>query len=453
MNMLWMIMICSLFVRSCSFIRYPFGPPFQIKTREHTQTIFHPAFKDIHGFYGMIGPDVNATSVKSLYHLFTGDGVVHGVFFDKGNLTYVNHFVRTDKILYEEENGRMPRDILSQLFFMMIEPMGWFPNILGLANTALLHTRQNNTDQVYATFERDVPYLLDINMTSKTIRTVKKDALSETTRHYSGHTKYNPSTNTIETIDYHVLSQTVYYKEMSLDSSRTLKRSIEIHTKYIPVVHDFVSLPDSIIIVDSPILIKTNSNATIPVTFHPDMPTYIYVVNKNDGSLKNYTIPCGFYLFHYGDVRETKNTIEIYAPIYNNLSFSSLDLKGTYSKIVLHKEKNVHHITTTSNLQQYNLEFPVKWRKHTILRNFKNRKADGFIICRDLHIVKKLFIKNRSICGEPCVIENNKLIFFTTENQQSFLCMIDLQSLHMIEVPIIGDVKVGFHSLFLHSSG
>jgi carotenoid cleavage dioxygenase-like enzyme len=45
-------------------------------------------------------------NLDNLYDLFTGDGVIQGVFFEKGELTFVKHFVRTEKLEYEEKNGK-----------------------------------------------------------------------------------------------------------------------------------------------------------------------------------------------------------------------------------------------------------------------------------------------------------------------------------------------------------
>ena len=43
----------------------------------------------------MIGPDVNTSTITTLYDLFTGDGNIQGIFFDNGELTYTKNFVRT----------------------------------------------------------------------------------------------------------------------------------------------------------------------------------------------------------------------------------------------------------------------------------------------------------------------------------------------------------------------
>ena len=94
-----------------------FGKPFQIAKREITKHFQYNQIascdsqnilKNINGFYGMIGPDVNEDKIKSVYELFAGDGVIQGVFFDNGNITFVKKFIRTEKLLFEEKHGKIP---------------------------------------------------------------------------------------------------------------------------------------------------------------------------------------------------------------------------------------------------------------------------------------------------------------------------------------------------------
>ena len=44
---------------------------------------------------------------NNLYDLFIGDGVIQGVFFDKGKITFVKHVIKTEKLKYEEKNGKL----------------------------------------------------------------------------------------------------------------------------------------------------------------------------------------------------------------------------------------------------------------------------------------------------------------------------------------------------------
>lgn len=57
----------------------------------------------ISGFYGLVGPNIDKKKVNTLYELFIGDGVIQGVFFDKGKITFIKHVINTEKIQYEKK--------------------------------------------------------------------------------------------------------------------------------------------------------------------------------------------------------------------------------------------------------------------------------------------------------------------------------------------------------------
>ena len=67
----------------------PFHNPFRIPLRETRQPIVVPpksSFRQLNGFYGLIGPDIKINNVQTLYDLFTGDGKIQGVFFKPLNI-------------------------------------------------------------------------------------------------------------------------------------------------------------------------------------------------------------------------------------------------------------------------------------------------------------------------------------------------------------------------------
>ena len=99
--------------------------------------------RDVSGFYGLIGPDVNMFNVTSLFQMFMGDGTIQGLFFDQGNVTYIQHHIQTEKLKYEQRNGRIPKDPFIYALFLVFSKLRLLPNHLGLANTALLHTNNN----------------------------------------------------------------------------------------------------------------------------------------------------------------------------------------------------------------------------------------------------------------------------------------------------------------------
>jgi hypothetical protein len=399
----------------------------------------------INGFYGMVGPDINMNNVKTLYELFTGNGNIQGVFFDNGEITFVKHYIKTEKIIYESKYGELNKSILFSPFYIFLYKIGILPNILGLANTAFLKVKNS----VYVLFERDYPYKIDIDFIGKQINTIKKINIPGLDA-FSGHSKFN--NNKIDTIDYNIVKSSVsYYK---LTDNFELINKVNINTKYSPIIHDFYMLDDSILFTDSPLFIDINLKelCNLPISLK-DKPTYIHVKNINDLNENIYESKESFFIFHYAYINNNDDNIEIFAPLCYNLDFSKLDLKTYYSKLIINKSLKTVEIKTNPELNHYNLDFPILYEDKVILRNIDNNSINGFIICKELDIVQKLFFEDKKICGEPSIIniENiSYLIFFAYNNsEQSFIMLVNLNNYKVIEIPLKHKINIGFHSIFL----
>ena len=439
---------------SAFFIRYPFGPKFSIKDKEISKRIDYvlPPEKQgvvnkINGLYALIGPDINMKEVSTLFDLFIGDGIIQSVFFNKGKLTYVKNYVRTEKLLYEEENGKIPKNSIIQLLFVFLNKLGLFPNTLGLANTAILNIK----NKVYALYERDSPYLLDIDFANSEITTVKKIDIREM-NYFSAHSKYD---ETIDTIEYNMLYNNINYNELT-DCFATLKNKV-IKMNYLPVVHDFLKTDDKIIITDSPLVIDFSNlfSKSIPVMLDNKKTTIINVLNKSSMTIDKYYVDEGIYIFHYADYKETDKHIEIYASIYNNLDFSELNIVGKYRKLVLDKHTKQVSIEKNPELEKLDLEFPVKFDDKVVLRNINNKRINGFVVCKNLEIIKTIDFGNKFISGEPAVTYIEcipHLITFAFDNEKpnnGFLIIIDMYTYDTIEIPIDAQLNIGFHSTFI----
>ena len=440
------------------FLNIPFGPKFKISKQEINKQIKYDLpirekeiVNKINGFYGLIGPDVNMTTVKTLYELFTGDGNIQGVFFNNGNLTFVKNYVRTDKLVYEEQNGRIPNNSLITAIFMLLHKMKTLPNILGLANTAFLNIKGN----IYALFERDLPYLLDINFENSTINTIKKNHI-ENLEHFSGHSKYNKETETIDTIDYNVLTNIVTYYKLNMSFGIIQKK--EIYTKYIPIIHDFLVLENGILITDSPMVYDLNNeiynnNMKIPVVFNKTANTKIHVFDQENNKVDSYESKEGFFIFHYADHKETKNIIEIFACLYTELDFNKLNIEGKYRKIIIDKRTQSVTIETNKNMEKYNLDFPLKYKKQIIFRNIHNNAINELVVTENLKIQKIISTKDKNLCGEPTIIEIDKnpyiLSFAYDKCMKGYMLVINIQNSRIIEIPLEEQINVGFHSIFI----
>ena len=449
------------------FFNIPFSKKFNIKDQERNVKIKYklPFFQQrivnkMNGFYGIIGPDVNMTNVKTLFDLFIGDGNIQGVFFNNGELTYVKHFVQTDKLVYEEKNGRIPNDGMMNALFFFMSKVNLLPNLLGLANTAIMNVH----DKSYALYERDKPYLIDIDFENKQIRTLEK-MKNVQVNHFSAHSKFDSANNRIHSIDYKILTKTVTYHQLNDNLEPLLK--INIKTKYLPIVHDFYKIQNKILVTDSPVVYDIQSlfKGEIPVKLDKNQNTIIHVLDLLEANTKKrknqipqmFKTNESFYLFHYADCKEDENVIEIYASLYDELDFSQINIVGKYRKIVLNKRTKDAVIEKNEELEQMDLDFPIKFENKIVMRHLKDKIIDGFVVCQDLRIIKKIYLKDRFCCGEPSIsyIEGVPylitLAFHFENTEQGYVILINMKNYNKIQIPIGEKLNIGFHSIFLEN--
>jgi len=434
------------------FLNFNFGNKVNIKDREFKRQITYklPPKKQqivnkITGFYGLIGPDVNMSTVSNLFDLFIGDGNIQGAFFDKGNITVIKHFVRTDKLLYEEENGRIPNNNFVKLVFSILNKFHLLPDIMGLANTALLNVR----NKIYALYERDQPYLLNINFAKKEITTLQKQTIPNIA-HISGHSKY--INNTIETVDYDVLkNQLIFYK---LNSEFNTLYSHSVKTRYMPVVHDFWSSKDKIIFMDSPLVMDVENilKKSLPVLLHKKQPTFIHILDKNTHRIETYRSNDSFYMFHYADMIETPEKIHIYGSLYEELDFSDLNIKGIYREIIINKNTKEVSISKIRELEKFDLDFPIKFGDKIVFRNIHNKTINGFVIFHKMKVIKEIIFNNLCICGEPALLYIDKMpyiVSFAYSKKQNCILFVNLFNYDKIIINVPFEFNIGFHSLFI----
>jgi hypothetical protein len=424
--------------------------PFIIKNLEINTKINYNTtnniINQISGFYGLIGPDIDKFSIKTLYELFTGDGMIQGVFLDKGNITFVKHIVRTEKIVYEEKYGRFSKNVLMTAFYILMNKLNLLPNVLGLANTAFLNIEKDT----FALFERDLPYQIDIDFTNKQLRTIKKMHI-QGIENFSGHSKYID--DVVHTVDYDFLTKTVSY--ITFNNKFQQLNKVFLKTSYIPIIHDFVVLKKGFLFIDSPFIWSLFSQ--FPVILSDKKNTYIHIYNKYTNVRTKFECLTSFNLFHYADIIENNNTIHIYGSQYENLKFSSLYLQGKYRKIILNLNTGIVIIKKNPELENMNLDFPLKWKELVLLRSIENQRIKGFVLCRELNIVKKIHLpQNRFFCGEPSIIEISGspfLIGFSYDSfENGYLILLEIFNETYIEIPLANNIqlKIGFHSTFFY---
>jgi len=448
------LILHSLFQFGNGFV-FPFPPPFpggkkySIANKEVTRPISYTLpesqakiIKKLDGFFGVIGPDKTHFQIKSLIDLFMSDGNIQGIFFKSGELTYVKNFIRTEKVEFEEKHGRLPEHMFFRPLFMILHKLRIFPNIEGVANTAIV----NIHNKTYALYERDSPYLLDINFNTTQIRTLKKISMKGTSC-FSAHSKYSDS---IETMDYDVATKSINYHQY--DENFKWIRQKQIKTKHMPFVHDFLILKDKIIFVDAPFALNFRNmfSCVLPILLNKMDKTIIQIVDKNTGVVESYVSDESFFIFHYADCKEDDRYISIYASMYDNLDFSDFNIAGKYRILRLDKITKKVSFEKNDALEAVNLEFPIRFENKIVFSN-----NSGFVVCNELDILKQMSFEDRHVCGEPVIkyIENRPYLiafmFHKSIRNKGFLMVIDLNTYEMIEIPFLETLNVGFHSIFM----
>jgi hypothetical protein len=386
----------------------------------------------LNGFYGLVGPNLPIASIHSLYSLFSGNGVIQGAFINDNVVTPVRYPVPTEKQNYP----CLPSSVSTLPFYLGLHTAGLFPNPLGVANTAFLHTGGKH----YLLFERDLPYEIQIDF--PTVRTIGRKRIPGVT-HLSGHSKVVG--DQVHSLEYSICKQSVTLLTLSADLE-LLKRQ-EIKTTYLPLVHDFVRCGESTLFTESPIQCSPNAflRGKFPIVMHHKQPTYIHQV-LNDKTTRFYS-PLSFFLFHYADAVETHDAFELYAPIYYQLDFDTIDVHGIYTKIRLDKRTCRIALQTTFELEKYNLDFPVQWKEYIIMRNIQGRTINGFVFCKGLEVHRTLFLE-MAVCGEPSIVEDTLVCLGYDAKFDSYLIQVDLNTNVIEYVNLNQTATLGFHSIF-----
>ncbi len=227
------------------FVNERFVQSFRIGNTIFTLNQKKSNIEKINGFYGLVGPNTDVSKTNTLYELFTGDGIIQGVFLENGEINEISHIVQTEKIKYERKNGKFLNNMIFLPMYMFLNKIGMIPNVMGLANTAFLQVESRH----FVLFERDLPYEIYLDFQEKKVKTLKKVDI-DSIEHFSAHSTMDTE-NRIFSLEYNVLQKIVSLLHMNKDFG--LVKKIDVHTKYIPIIHDSYILSSSTVFTDSPL--------------------------------------------------------------------------------------------------------------------------------------------------------------------------------------------------------
>lgn len=425
--------------------------------------------KNISGFYGQIGPNPQYYNKKDDYHLFDGNGMIHGIFFEKGNLTYTNHMIRTDKFLFEKRFKRKLPIGLSNIrnkfypikffFLNFLKKIKLFPNFIGTANTAIW----NSNNKIYALNERDYPYEINIDFNEKKIDTIKKHTLDKI-EYFTAHPKIDN-----ETI--YAISYNTYFPKASLlkyDKNLKLLDLKDIKTNYTSMIHDIAISENHIIFCQIPYKFNLSQILynKLPYYFDKNDKNIFTVISKDFKTSFNVDVNLNesFFIFHYGNCWEDDENIYFYAIIQNNFEMelfsnmkkSKIENNAKYRKFIINKKTHLLEIKKDINFEKINVEFPICKFNITLLSIFgDNLDIIGFTITDNYSLFRKIYLNNKKVYGEPNLIYINEEIYIICyvydKFYNNYLYLQNIKTNKSIEIKLDVQLNKGFHSIFIET--
>jgi carotenoid cleavage dioxygenase-like enzyme len=202
---------------------------------------------ELNGFFVRNGPNPQFQP-RNRYHLFEGDGMLHGVRLEDGKVSYRNRYVRTAAWNKEHEAGKA-------LFPSILDPVDWkqllqssiagVPPVPNRANTALIwHHRK-----LLALWEGGRPH----EITLPALDTVGEYAFAGKLSHnFTAHPKIDPRTGELIFFGYQPIEPYLQHSVADRDGKIT-------HTTAVPMprpvmIHDAAITTNYTVILDAPAL-------------------------------------------------------------------------------------------------------------------------------------------------------------------------------------------------------
>lgn len=197
---------------------------------------------DLQGNFLRIGPNPYYIPDEAKYHIFDGDGMVHGVHFSNGKADYRNRFIDSKGLREEREKGGWIYPGLNMYGDLIAK--GEIPSGKNTGNTAMV----NHQGQLFALMEGAKPYKLSLPELETQGET---DFDGTLTHNFTAHPKVDADTGEMLTFGYSPMPPFLTYSVISPEGKA-------VHTKEITIpkgimMHDFAITENYSIFPDLPL--------------------------------------------------------------------------------------------------------------------------------------------------------------------------------------------------------
>lgn len=425
------------------------------------------------------------------YHWFDGDGMVHGIFFNQSKMIYQNKWIRTKRM--EVENrwkkkmylyfGELKgiNGIIQILKFCMMEWLGFLPKAKGTANTAII----NWHDRFFALHEGDMPYEINIDKSRHNISTLGR--LNYTSIHsMTAHPVIDEKRHQIYFYGYNNYDFSYGQFIFNIfDTQLTLMNQFNISLLNNGMIHDVAFTGDEVIIPDMPLKYDPSLilNEKLPLYFDKKKGiTRFGIINVDDETCSPiwYYFKENFFIFHFAGARLIDDTYIIHACVMDHLymedfvnlhdtKISSGIIRGNLrlKEIRIKKGTNETQIFTNTFIDHlhlsfpYNLDFPKRSVKnpsqiYCSIFDASTGCIRGYMKLDTLRFtsaIPDIYLLNDQVYGnsepQPILIDDNEyLLTYTSDQNDSFISLIDVvqKSIHSQKIPT--RIPPGFHSTF-----
>jgi carotenoid cleavage dioxygenase-like enzyme len=251
---------------------------------------------DISGSFLRVGPNPYYVPDEARYHIFDGDGMIHGIHLNGGKATYRNRFIQTKGLTEEREKGEWIYPGLNM--FGEYIARGEMPGTKNTGNTAMVF----HQGQLYAMMEGGTPY----RMSLPDLETEGEHDFDGTVTHnFTAHPKVDAKTGEMMTFGYGLEPPFLSYSVVGQDGRAS--HSTEITIPKPIMMHDCAITENYTVFPDLPLVFdfdKMMSGGGL-VGWEPENGCRIGIVPRrgDDASIRWFEIEESF-LFHVANAFE-----------------------------------------------------------------------------------------------------------------------------------------------------
>ena len=461
---------------------------FKPVNEENTYTVYHnnSLFSKLENqCFAQIGSNPKYLTNTS-YSWFDGDGMIHGVLFEKNKITYQNKWIQTKRLKVEDKIGKKvylylaefidKNGLIKYIAYSLKRYFNLIPGVKGTANTALFES--NN--RIFALHEGDLPYELSISTNPFNISTkgiVDIPNMFSTTAHPIKDKRrdqlYMCSYN-----NYNFMDGKFIFNAFNKDLELIQNKNISLINN--GIIHSTSFTGNKIIVPDMPM--KFNPfrilKKKLPLYFDKfNGVTRFGIINvDNPENTDWYYFHENFYVFHFSDSYETEDEYIIYACIIKDIKIESFIIfekndptnkgNGLIKEIRLNKKTKRGTVIKNKYIEDmdidfiYNIDFPstsIINKKNLYCCIFDSNIASmtGFIKVNTNNFKvasPDVFLLENNTYGtaepQPVVIEDKEyLLGYTEKNDKFFISLIDILNKSMESIEIPSRIPPGFHSI------